>query len=205
MIIVYGPKPGTEVVFDLTITRPTELTLQNGKSFPLPKVMGVEGNTVKLTVRVPSDADKRELRHHLVTTRVEVLDGKDQIKVQTSKQALERFHAAVIGKLLVRLDGYQMVDPRPGIGIPPFEPHTPEEVMEFVDDDTVSAIVEVLMDRTRLSESLRGNSDGRSTSSTAATPALDGTAASAASSGSAESARAIAPLSEPTSTSPRPA
>lgn len=199
MIIVYGPKPGTEVTFPLKVARPTSFTLPGGADIPLPVAAGIEGDTVQVTAKVPSDADKRELRHHLVTTRVEVLEGKDHIKVQTSKQALEKFHAAVVTKLLVRLDGYQMADPRPGI--PPFEPHTATEVMEFCDEHTITALVETLMDRTRLSEAIRGNSDGRSTSSTAATPALDGTAANAASSDSAKPERAIAPPTSPTSTS----
>lgn len=198
MIIVYGPKPGTEVTFPLKVDRPTSLSLPGG-SIPLPEIKGVDGNTVKITAKVPSDKDKRELRHLLNTTRVEVLEGNDKLLLQTSKQALDKYHDAVLTQLLVRLDEYQIADERPGI--PPFEPHTPAEVIEFVDEHTKTAIVDTLMDRTRLSESLRGNSAGRSTSSTAATPALDGTAANAASSGSASSERAIAPPTSPTSTS----
>lgn len=200
-IFAYGPRPGRTVTFSLTVDRPKSLPDGAGGTIDLPDT-GVKGTTVRVTARVPSQEDRETISAHLADTTIQAISA-DRFRLNARGDSFQRYQREAILRLLVRLDDYVHEDDTLPEGDPErrFEPHTPEEVLLCVDGDVKNAIVEVLMSRIRLGEVLRGNSDGRSTSSTAAIPALDGTAANAASSTSAQVERVTAPPTSPTSTS----
>lgn len=200
MLIIYGPKPGTEVTFPLSISPAREIDDGKGGKIKIPPKRNVGGNSViKVTAKVPSEADRRAIDAHLARTTIESEDGK--IRIVGSREAYDNWRAAALRKLIVRVEDLRIVDqtapddPAKGQAI-----STAEDLLTFADDDVLNAVADVVMDRIRLSEAIAGKFDGRSSSSPAAITAPGETAANADATGSAQPARVTVPPSDPTST-----
>lgn len=184
MFTVYGPTPGTQVTFDLPI-QAKEAPAAKGRKESAGKE---SGGTLRVTAKIPSERQKRVLTYRLSKMRVEEAGG--QVRVVQSPELVDEFNEAALTEFLVRVEGLELRDPRTNdvvlvIG-------TPAEVIEHAPLHVRTAIVDVIMQRVRLNESLTGKSEGRSSSSTAETPPADGTAGSAESSASAASGPATA-------------
>jgi hypothetical protein len=200
VLIVYGPKPGTEVSFPLKISPPSEIEDGKGGKLTIPPKRGVDGDAViRVTAKVPSEADRREIDAHLSRATVESADGN--FRIVSSREAHSNWRAAAIKKLIVRIDELQIVDPSAPTDLSKaLAIVTPQDLLTYADDDVINAIVDVVMDRIRLSEALAGKFDGRSSSSPAVTTPPVVTAETAGGMGSAQLDSAIAPPIARTST-----
>lgn len=193
--VIYGPKPGTPVKFTLVVPA-TETIKIDGKDVPIEEVADVAGDTIEIEAKVPSEGDKRKLGALLATSRID--SAGDRIRVVTKREAHAEWRAAVLKEFVTGVSGYQ-VQPAEG---EPLTIANAEQLVAFGESLVLEELVDVLMDRTRLTEAIRGNSKGRSRISQAETNPSNGTATSAAPSSAAPTAGAIAPSPTDGSTSP---
>lgn len=200
MLIVYGPKPGSTVIFPLTISPPREVVLPDGRKLPLPEKKGVGGDRViKVTAKVPTEAQRRSLSVHLERSTTSTDDGK--LHIVGSREAYDNWRFAAIRELVVHVDDLKLVDPSA-----PDDPekvlwiHSAEDVITYADDDVINALADVVTDRLQLGEILLGNSERRSSSSPAATQPQSATAeiAERKTSADPEGATAHSPKKTPT-------
>lgn len=190
-MIIYGPKPGTEVDFDLTIEPKSEIDDGKGGKIPIPPPEGVEGRTVHVWAKVPSESARLHVNGILSRSRVERIEGGGGgVKILAAHEVHEAWQAEVLRQFLVKLEGLELRD---GDDDPePLALSTPDLVIEHAESWIKLGLAEVLSSRTKLSEALRGNSNGPRNSSPPDTSPSSGTAGRAGRNSSAKSAHASA-------------